>query len=66
MFRQVWVYAYDVLDEVQVIVRFQTTADANSHSAVWETVAHTAFRGTGEPDDREWMKDALVAALEKL
>lgn len=66
MFRQVWVYAYDQLDVVQVVVRFQQTEDPTTHSAIWVTVAQTAFRGTGEPDDNQWIKDALVAAIEKL
>lgn len=66
MFRQVWIYAYDAMDQVQVVVRFQETAEPNTHSAVWDTVLHTSIQSVGEPDSREWMRDALVAALERL
>jgi len=66
MFRQVWVYAYDVLDQVNVVVRYQQSQDPNTHSAVWDTVVHTEFPSVGEANNDQWMKDALIAALERL
>lgn len=55
--------AYDVLDRVEV--RASVFDDATiSSERVFEL--STAFKGAGESDPAEWLKDALIAALERL
>lgn len=66
MFRQVKVYAYDCLDRVVVTVRYQETSDAGTDVRDWVTLVATDVQGTGEPDGRSWVSDALIAALEAL
>lgn len=58
--------AYDVMDSVGVImvVRESTGYAAMADEVVYHKV--TTVRGTGEDDPVEWLKDALVAALEDL
>ncbi len=65
-FRQVQVYAYDVMDRIQVSVRYQEIDPNDEASSEWITVAATTIQSTGEPDGRAWVQDALIAALEVL
>lgn len=58
--------AYDVLDKVQVVVRLTGHTDRENPEEEWETVVSTRIQGEGETRGREWLQDALVAALEAL
>lgn len=60
------VTAYDVMDKVQVVVRVTGHADRPDIGEEWETLVSTRFQGEGETRGREWVQDALVAALEAL
>lgn len=58
--------AYDVMDQVAVIlvVRETTAFPGNGDEVVYHKV--TTVPGSGESDAQEWLKDALIAALEAL
>lgn len=58
--------AYDVMDRVQIVVRVREQEDILDVAREWETVVALAFQGTGVSDRREWLQDALVAALEAI
>ncbi len=58
--------AYDVLDQVHVAISFREQNDALDHHATWDALVVTTIQGTGETDRREWVQDALIAALEAL
>lgn len=58
--------AYDVLDRVQIVIRIREQEDILDVAREWETVVALAFQGTGETNRREWLQDALVAALEAI
>lgn len=58
--------AYDFLDRVQVTVSVREMDTALDHSAPWIPLVVTAIQGSGVTDRREWVQDALVAALEAL
>jgi hypothetical protein len=66
MWRDISLHAYDVLDEVHVVLRIYT-ADGypGAASATVHTCA-TTFSGKGEEDPRDWARDALTAMLEEL
>jgi hypothetical protein len=57
---------YDVMDRIQVVVRLREQEDVLDVAREWETVLAFTFQGTGETDRREWLQDALIAALESL
>ena len=58
--------AYDMLDQVVVgcVVWDSTESAGGVDGAV--LVAGTSFAGQGETDPRTWLKDALVAMIERL
>ncbi len=58
--------AYDVMDQVQIVVRVAETSDFPEASQEWETLVVARVQGAGVTDRREWVQDALVAALEAL
>ncbi len=58
--------AYDFLDRVQVAVSVREMESALDHGAPWITVVVTDIQGSGVTDRREWVQDALIAALESL
>lgn len=58
--------AYDVLDQVQIVVRITGHEDRTDAQEEWETLVSTRIRGEGETRGREWLQDALIAALEAL
>lgn len=60
------VTAYDVLDQVSVVVVCRRTDDFGIHEEAWVPMAVTHFQGEGQTDRREWVQDALIAALEAL
>lgn len=66
MFRQLRVTAYDVLDQVAIVVQLQETEEATGDGSRWATVVQTRIQSTGEADRTEWARDALIAAVEAL
>lgn len=58
--------AYDFLDRVQVTVSVREMDTALDHGAPWIPLVVTAVQGSGITDRREWVQDALIAALESL
>lgn len=60
------VNAYDALEEVHINVTVRQAGD--HHESPVTSVLHqqVAVRSTGEPDPREWLRDALVALLEAI
>ena len=60
------VTAYDMLDQVCVVLSVQAT-DGLGHLGPHQVLSTTlTVRGQGETDVREWLRDALVAAIETL
>lgn len=57
--------AYDVMDMVQVAVVLESLGDGQSE-VERRLVLATVVQGVGRSDPDEWMRDALVAALENL
>lgn len=60
------VRAFDVMGEVFVGVSLRGTENQIDAPTVEVLRLQTFVVGTGEPDPREWARDALVAALEEL
>lgn len=58
--------AYDFLDRVQVTVSVREMETPLDHGAPWIPLVVTAVQGSGVTDRREWVQDALIAALESL
>ena len=58
--------AYDCLDHVVVSSVVRQTADTPGSLSVPVIRTATTVPGVGEPDPREWARDALVAMLEAL
>lgn len=58
--------ADDVMDEVWVTVNAVEFDEFDLSESVWVPMVSTRIKGTGESDLREWVRDALVAALEVL
>ena len=59
-------YAYDVMDQVQIVLR--VTRQADTPQAPIEEVLRltTTFPGEGIAEAGPWLRDALVAAIEAL
>lgn len=60
------VHAYDVMDQVWVAATIRDHSTALGESAVEVLALSDTFAGVGEPDPREWLRDALVGLLEAL
>lgn len=60
------VTAYDMLDQVTVVLCVYSTADQVEGGSQLVLQRGTTVQGTGELDPTEWARDALVAALETL
>lgn len=60
------VNAYDALEEVHINVTVRQAGD--SHESPVTSVLHlrTVVQSVGEPEPREWLRDALVALLEAI
>lgn len=60
------VHAYDVVDQVWVaaVVRDHDTITLDQSIEVF--ALSDTFAGVGEPDAKEWLKDALIALVEAL
>ncbi len=58
--------AYDFMDRVQIVVRIRQQEDLLDTAREWETLLAFSIQGEGVTDRREWVQDALVAALEHL
>lgn len=59
------VSAYDALGTV-VVSAVCVDHDAQGHAAEEQFSCVTTVPGTGESDHREWLRDALIAILERL
>lgn len=66
MYRTATAAAYDVMDSVFVTVKVQTYEPDGEGYEKTESAWVTTVPSTGEDDDREWLRDALVALLEVL
>lgn len=62
---QAAIHSFDCMDSIHVslIVR-ELTPEETPNPVVLRLI--TDIQGTGETDPREWMRDALIAALEAL
>lgn len=58
--------AFDVMDSVWVRARIFKTEDIDPDAATECWVSSISVAGVGEPDHKEWLKDALVALIEHL
>lgn len=66
MIRNASIHAYDVLDQVWVHALIQCREPDGFGFATTTTTASVQVRGTGEEDDRRWLRDALIALAETL
>ena len=66
MYRTASAAAYDVMDSVFVTVRVQTYEPDGEGFEKTESRWVTTVPSTGEADDREWLRDALVGLIEAL
>jgi hypothetical protein len=66
MWRDISLNAYDVLDEVHVVMRVFTANGFPGAAPAEVFTCATTFSGKGEEDAREWARDALTAMLEEL
>lgn len=60
------VHAYDVMDQVVISVRLWDQEDLVGHHATTTLSAVTTIAGEGQDDPTEWLRDALIGALEAL
>lgn len=60
------VYAYDVLEMIQVSLRVRIYEGYDEEASDEVFRVSTTLRGTGETDARLWAQDALVGLLEAL
>lgn len=60
------VTAYDMLDQVHVVVAVYGPDMPGSITTEQVVQSSTTVQGTGESDPLQWARDALVAALEML
>lgn len=58
--------AYDVMDTVHVQVAIYSTDEHTMGPSELAGTSTTTVLGTGESDQWQWARDALVAALESL
>jgi hypothetical protein len=63
---QAHIYAYDLMDKVVVTVSMYTMPGRRHQPPQRVYLKHVQFPGTGESDELEWIKDALIGALEEL
>lgn len=61
---QVW--AYDMFGQVQVSATLWRSPLPSEEARVPLLRTSTTLTGTGEPDEREWLRDALVGLMETL
>lgn len=62
-----YVSGFDMLDEItlQAVVKCDRR-DIGEGEPLEVLRCSTTFKGVGEPDPREWLKDALIGLLEEL
>lgn len=65
MWRTMHVHAYDVMGDVQLILRV-TEEEGPAFPLVVTCEIHDLMGGVGEDDPREWARDALLTLLEDL
>jgi hypothetical protein len=60
------VHAYDVLERVQITVSVREQPDSREERIGTVLTIATTVPGVGEDSPREWLRDVLVAALERV
>ncbi len=60
------VHVYDVMDQVWVGATIRDHSTIVGEGAVEVLALSDTFAGVGEPDPREWLRDALIGLLETL
>jgi hypothetical protein len=65
MYRNARVYVADLLDEI-VIEATIFTADWRAEAPALVETVRAQVKSSGEPESREWLKDALVALIEQM
>ena len=65
MYRTARVYVADMLDSV-VVEATVFTADWRNEQPAQANTFSVTFPGVGEPNEHEWLRDALVALAETL
>lgn len=58
--------AYDVMDLVWITCTLHSQQDVAEGAGTALVHVHTTVSGTGESDPMQWLRDALVSALEAL
>lgn len=66
MYRSATFSAYDVMDKVHVTGRLVTYEANGENFDKAEFAVTTTVDSHGEDDDREWLREALVALLEAI
>lgn len=66
MWRNATITAYDVLSDVWVHATCTTRWGFGEHPEQRTITANVQVRGSGEEDDRTWLRDALIALAETL
>lgn len=57
--------AFDLFDQVHVAWVI-TAGSADTHERETVALGTNGFKGVGEGDEREWLKDVLVSTIETL
>lgn len=58
------VNVWDMLDKVNITARVTTYGDTSESAPMTTYTNAVLIQGEGEDDDKEWLRDALVALLE--
>lgn len=66
MYRTATVAAYDVMDTVFVTAKVQVYEPDGEGFERRELACATSVPSTGEEEDRDWLRDALIALAETL
>lgn len=60
------IHVIDVMDQIWVAASIRDHSDVNGQGAIEVAALSDSFAGVGEPDPREWLRDALIGILEGL
>lgn len=58
--------AYDVMDQVQLVLSYRALERDDDPLREWIPLVNTMIPGEGITDPRQWAQDALVGVMEKL
>lgn len=65
MYRNARIYIADLLDEV-IVEATVFTADWRADAPAQVNTYRAQAKSVGEPDEREWLRDALICLIEDL